>query len=165
MTRTQLLALLVLCGCVHRATLDQELSHVPITNPLPPLTLTDTVLLVALRHALLEGIPDFSPRTRVIVQADPMVSARVLPGTDSTRFFILDHDRIQQLANRSQDFTFLILSKPAIRGDTAQVQIQSAWAYQRRGFRSGMGGGACIWLFTRESGGWVRSKVIRCVVS
>ena len=101
----------------------------------------------------------------MVIQADSFVTPRILPKIDSVTFYILHYDQIQELAHRTEDFTFLGFAKPEFRGDTAEVGIGSTWAYKRSGFTSGMGGGGCVWLFTRESGRWIRSKVISCVIS
>jgi len=130
-----------------------------------PVTVSDTVVALALRYAVTEGIPDFSPSSRVVVQAEAWVSARALPALDSVSFYVLDYNRIQEVAHRSEDFTYLGLAPPKIRSDTVEIGIGSTWAYRKRGFVSGMGGGGCVWVFTREGGGWVRSKVISCVIS
>ena len=133
--------------------------------PLPPVSVTDTVLSLALRHAVLEGIPDFSPKSRVVVQADSLLSARALPVLDTVRFYVLEYDRIQELAHQSEDFTYLGFAPPEIRGDTVEIGIGSTWAYRKKGFVSGLGGGGCVWVFTRQDGRWVRSKVVSCIIS
>ena len=130
-----------------------------------PVTMSDTVVALALRHAVAEGIPDFNPGSRVVVQAEAWVSARALPVLDSVSFYVLDYSRIQELAHRSEDFTYLGFAPPEIQGDTVQIGIGSTWAYRKRGFVSGLGGGGCVWVFTRDAGGWTRSRVISCIIS
>jgi hypothetical protein len=165
MTRVFLAATLALGACVHRSSLDQELARISPTPSRPPVTVSDTVVALALAHAITEGIPDFSPSYRVVLQAEAWVSARALPASDNVSFYVLEYRRIQELAHRSEEFTYLGLAPPEIRGDTVQIGIGSTRAFRNRDLASGLSGGGCVWVFTRDSGRWRRSKVISCFIS
>ena len=165
MSRTAFFVVLV-AACARTLTLEQGLSGIAPVPPAHPDSPADSLLLVAVSHVVVEGIPDFAPRRRVIIEKRDAVSPRMLPLIDSVTFFILDRPGIQKLANRVGSFTFLRVHSPEIFGDSAKVAIGSVWAYKETG-RSvgGLGGGACAWMFTKESGTWARKRVLGCIIS
>ncbi len=158
--------IVLLSACANTITLEQALSGIVPSAPAQPDSPADSLLLIALSHAVVEGIPDFAPRRRVIIEKRDAVSPRMLPVVDSVTFFILDLAGIQKLANRVGSFTFLRVHSPQIFGDSAEVAIGSVWAYKQTGRAAGgLGGGACAWTFTKQSGTWARTRVLGCIIS
>jgi hypothetical protein len=158
--------IVLLSACANTITLEQALSGIVPSAPAQPDSPADSLLLVALSDAVVEGIPDFAPRRQVIIEKRDAVSPRMLPVVDSVKFFILDLTGIQKLANRVGSFTFLRLHSPKIFGDSAEVAIGSVWAYKQTGRAAGgLGGGACAWMFTKQSGTWARTRVLGCIIS
>ena len=109
--------IILLAACAKTLTLEQALSRIVPSPPAQPESPADSLLLVAVSHAVVEGIPDFAPRRRVIIEKRDAVSPRMLPVVDSVTFFILDLAGIQKLANRVGSFTFLRVHSPEIFGD------------------------------------------------
>ena len=149
-----------------RLTLDNVLTARASTPPDLPVTTQDTVLRLVLEQAVSKGIPDFTPRSEVILLAGPGVSARVLPKSDSVRFFVLEKSEIQSLANQTGDLVYLSVGVGSLQGDRARAGGGSHFALgPHKEPMVLLAGGGCSWWLSRHTEGWVVDSLDACLIS
>ena len=159
-------ALLLLLACTTRITFSQAVERLRVTRPNAPLTVQDTIVALAIREAILHGIPNFGPRQHdVIVERVPgVVSPHALPSLPSVAFYLLDSVQIVGLANQVGDFPFLRPDAARIDGDTATIGIISKLGPDviptsgRRYLSVGM----CAWRAVRHLGAWTVDSLPLC---
>jgi len=153
---------LISTACAATVTFNEAVSRLPVTRPEPPVTISDTIIALAIREAALRGIPAFPTQRHIVVQrlAD-VVSSRSLPWIDSVSFLVLDSAQLIRVAAHAGHFAYLRPYPPRIDGDTAVVSVASRFAADPTVARA-LYGGACSWRAVRQSGSWVLDTVVGC---
>ena len=158
---------LVSSACAAAVTFTNAVERLPLTRPEPPLNAQDTIVALAIREAVMRGIPGFEPRREVVVQRVPgLVTSRTLPQIDSVAFFLLDTFQIRTLADQAGEFMYLRPTPPRIDGDTAVVGLGSELGLKHRTHvRAIFGVGGCSWRAVRRSTTWVVDSTLGCIIS
>jgi len=158
--------LVVLLACASGGSLDHLLDRILPTVASGATSDSDRLMLLGLTRAATNGVPDFTPRRRVVVAATQGVSARAIPTVDSVSFYLLDTVTISRMAADGGDFVYLTIYPPRIAGDTAMVSVGSKWALRPRNEPMVLlSGGGCTWVYRRTGGSWVFGKSIGCTIS
>ncbi len=159
--------LLVLVFACSQAPHAPPLTLTP-AKPLAPRTTSDSIVAAVLHKAVVNGLPNFRPRRRVVIRTDSgFVSAFSLPPLDSVEFVLLDSAQTQQLADQSGDLNVLIVPRPAIWGDTAKASVMNRWVWQQRRDQVGImvSTSACQWRLRRLSGAWQIDSTLGCLIT
>ncbi len=153
-------------ACAATVTFTEAVGRLPVTRPELALTARDTIIALAIREAVLSGIPGFLPQRQVVVQRVPdIVSSHALPRIDSVAFFVLDTAQLTNVAVQGGNFAYLRPYPPRISGESAVVSLASKLALKAmpRGTHF-LDGGSCSWRAVRQSGTWVVDTVLGCII-
>lgn len=170
MRNTVFLIALTFGGCARSlAPLDEALARLTPTLPEAPLSAKDSVRSLALERAVVYGVRDYQPRSRVVISRDRgFASARVLPRLPSITFYIIDSTEIQALADRFGTIEYLLVGEATVQGDSATADIGYDFAVRPnpgRGPFVGWGGGGCYWILRRHDRVWQIERLVGCVIS
>ena len=98
---------------------------------------------------------------RVVVDtsSDHQVSAHTLSSSDSLQYLLLSKEEIQALADKYGDFVYISVGAPNVFGDSAEIGVQTEWAYSRRLHHTAstvfmIGGLFCSSIFFLRSDQW-----------
>ena len=170
MRNTVFLVALTLVGCARSLVpLDEALARLTPTPPEAPLSAKDSVLSLTLEHVVVHGLPDYQPRSRVVISRDRgFASARVLPRLPSITFYMIDSNQIQAFADRYGSLEYLLVGSATAQGDSATADIGYDFAVRRHPGRGPValgGGGGCYWILRRHDHVWQIERLVGCAVS
>ena len=141
-------------------------------SPEAPRTDAEILLRMALRRAVVDekAVPDYGllpdPHKIVLLKSDSVVTARIVPASDSIRFIILSPDEVQEFADRYDHFVYISVGVGPVAGDSAWAGVATRWARSRK--RPGivyLSGGSCAWQYRKRDGTWTFEKTLACIIS